>query len=275
MRKTTFLLLVAGLTFLTTNAQIAFQGFGGTGADTWSYTAFPTFYENQTAADDDWFITGSMPNIVATDGNFVGGGDTDNDANPPGFSYLDFGAVNIGGVAVDISFDYHLYNYDNGDVVEFEIAYDNGSDWSSPDQTISILNNAQNSPGNSGWLNSSTTVPGGNTYVRARFTLQQNGADQIGIDNFKIETASVLSTSENKLIEGLSYGPNPTKNTVNLKANSVIEKVTVFNLVGKQVFEKNGNTKNMAIYIENQPKGIYYVKIFSKGKTDIISVLKK
>lgn len=169
---------------------LASQGFSGADAVEWTYTEFPTFYESGSS-DDDWYITSAMPNISATDGNFVGGGDTDNTVNPPGFSTITFAAVNVASAEVEVSFNYHLYNYDFGDVVELEIAYDNGSDWSSPDQTISILSNAQNSPGNSGWLTSTTTVPEGNTFVRARFTLQQNGADQIGVDNFAITTTAV------------------------------------------------------------------------------------
>lgn len=172
---------------------LASQGFSGADAINWGYTEFPTFYEN-AGNDDDWYITSAMPNISATDGNFVGGGDTDNSVNPSGFSSITFDAVNIGSAEVEVSFQYHLYNYDFGDVVELELAYDNGSSWASPDQTLVILSNAQNNTGNSGWLTATATVPAGNTFVRARFTLQQNGADQIGLDNFKItSTAPVCS----------------------------------------------------------------------------------
>ncbi len=153
MKKITLLLSI--LFCLSVNSQIAFQGFESSVDDTWNYIEFPTFYEN-AGNDDDWYVTSSMPNITATNGNFVGGGDTDNSVNPPGFSTITFDAVNIDGKEVEISFDYHLYNYDFGDVVELEIAYDNGTDWSSPNQTISILSNAMNSPGSSGWL---TLIP--------------------------------------------------------------------------------------------------------------------
>ncbi|MGY6649588.1 T9SS type A sorting domain-containing protein [Wenyingzhuangia sp. IMCC45574] len=235
------------------------QGFDESDVNEWSYVPFPTFYENQTGSDDDWYITSSMPNITATDGSFVGGGDTDNSTNPSGFSTLTFDAINIGGEEVKVSFDYHLYNYDFGDTVTLEISYDNGSDWSSPDQTVSILTNAQNFPGSSGWVTSSTIVPAGNTYVRVRFALQQNGADEIGVDNFKIETTSTLGIQSIEK-SGVNVKLQTEQGYFKVSGLTKSQGFSIYNFMGQEV-KKGIIHNNKEIDIQNLSSGIYVLKL--------------
>ncbi len=121
---------------------------------------------------------------------------------------------------------------------------------------------------------SNTTIPAGNTYVRIRFTLQQNGADQIGLDNFEIKETGVLSVSK-PIIEGFKYGPNPTQNSVQLTANSVLEKAIVYNLLGQQVLVVTGSSSTMSLNLESLVNGVYNVKVFSGKNTQSIKVVKK
>ncbi len=278
MKKNTFLLFISISIFSTTNAQIAFQGFGGAASDTWSYTATPAFYD---LGNDYWHITTSTDNILADggNGNFVGGEDLKNgtvgDPNyHTGSNQLTFAPISISGEEVIISFRLQYIGYDDADYLHFEVNYDNGTNWDSPDFTNQI-NGIGDSTSSGGWINISHTVPPGNTHVRMRIDILQNGSDEIGLDGFKIENSNVLSTIENTIIKGLSYGPNPTSDIVTINANSIIEKVIIYNLEGKQVIEKSGSLKKMSIDLNDQSSGIYYMKVISDGKNETISVIKK
>ena len=300
MRKITFLLHVAVLSFLSTNGQIAFQGFEGAVADNWSYTsniAPYTIANGAGAADDDFWkiVSGQMINFnnitvvnsAHTGTKYFAGLDLDNphaeaakggDTTPD--HYLDFDAVNIGGVSVDFSVWFDFHEFDSSDFIFYEFFYNNGADWSSPDVHVDI-NAKPSDPTNLSseggtWQRFTTNIPPGNTYVRVRIGVYQNGGgDGLGFDDISLETATVLSATKNTIIEGLSYGPNPTENTVIIKANSIIGKATVYNLIGKQVYEKVGNSSKMSLDLKNQPKGMYYVKVVSEGKTETISVVRK
>ncbi len=60
-----------------------------------------------------------------------------------------------------------------------------------------------------------------------------------------------------------SISPNPTsKDPTIISTNQLIESITVFNILGKKVFQKkNINQKNFVIPMSDKSKGIYIVKI--------------
>lgn len=182
------LLLVLTIIFLGnqfSNAQLAFQGFGGTAADNWNYTPTPAFYD---LGSDYWHITNSTTNI-ATDGangDFVGGIDLENANNATGSTQLTFDPIAISG-SVTISFRINYFGYDLADFIHFEVVYDNGTSWAAPDYTdeINALNVSGSSPG---WIDVTHTVPSGPSFVRARIDIFQNGSDEIGLDHFAINT---------------------------------------------------------------------------------------
>lgn len=61
---------------------------------------------------------------------------------------------------------------------------------------------------------------------------------------------------------GLSIYPNPVVNQLNINNidASVIEKIEVFNIIGKQVYTKENLNTSETIHFENQTKGIYILK---------------
>ena len=186
-----FLNNIIGLLFIlilqTSYAQIAFQGFESTTADNWNYTATPTFYviNNAPNSNDYWHITTATDNIPADDGNFVGGEDLRNANNATGATQLTFDPIAISG-SVAVSFRMYYLDYDFSDDIYFEVAYDNGTDWSSPDYRIQLVDHSVTNATSGGWINVSHTVPAGNTHVRMRIDITQNGSDEIGLDAFKV-----------------------------------------------------------------------------------------
>ncbi len=169
-------------TFLSRAQQVAFQGFEGTASDNWGFTSSPSFYD---LGADFWEIRTSTPQIpVAYDGNFVGGQDLRNANNSTGLTILTFDAVAIT-TKVDVRLRFQYVGYDNADYIQLEVAYDNGSDWSSPDAIVPI-NVISQTDDSDGWEEASHTVLAGPTHVRARLVIFQNGSDDIGVDAFEV-----------------------------------------------------------------------------------------
>lgn len=75
--------------------------------------------------------------------------------------------------------------------------------------------------------------------------------------------------------ENIVLSPNPSNGLFNLSnPDGVAIDVTVYNSLGKQVYQKqNDNTLNSKINIENQPSGIYFVKLKAGGEEVIKKVI--
>lgn len=72
---------------------------------------------------------------------------------------------------------------------------------------------------------------------------------------------SFESNSENNRFQ---VYPNPTKNILHVMNNSKIEKITIFDYLGKEVLTQTQN--NNEINVENLSKGIYLIEIHSENK---------
>jgi hypothetical protein len=252
------LLLILMIFNFQGTAQIAYQGFGGGVVDNWSYTATPAFYN---LGLDYWHITTATDNIAAdgTNGNFVGGEDLRNANNPDtGSTQLTFDPIVISG-SVTISFRINYIGYDTADFIHFEVAYDNGTDWSSPDYTNEI--NALGVSGSSGgWVDISHTVPAGNTHVRMRIDILQNGSDEIGLDEFKLE--SVVLNVDNKLLEDvIDIFPNPATDKLIVKINDAItvNEMGIYTITGS--FLKAVQMHSEEINLSSLASGVYFIKI--------------
>jgi hypothetical protein len=63
---------------------------------------------------------------------------------------------------------------------------------------------------------------------------------------------------------GLQLFPNPSKNVFQLKSNSKIDKITVFDSLGKEILIQTQN--NNDINVEKLSKGIYLIEVISENK---------
>ena len=70
-----------------------------------------------------------------------------------------------------------------------------------------------------------------------------------------------VTNSENN---ELQIYPNPAKNIIHIKNNSEIEKITIFDYLGKEILIKTQN--NNEINVENLSKGIYLIEIHSENE---------
>lgn len=67
--------------------------------------------------------------------------------------------------------------------------------------------------------------------------------------------------------------PNPAKDCINIEAEN-IELVEVYDVYGRKLYSENADD-NITINMNNFANGIYFVKIYSEGKTAVEKIVKK
>ncbi len=87
-----------------------------------------------------------------------------------------------------------------------------------------------------------------------------------------ITNATLWLANGGSSVENLSHNitkifPNPADQIVNLSSKKNIKEIKILNLIGKTVFVKEINTKQLKLDIRNYKNGIYFVEItFETGK---------
>lgn len=129
------------------------------------------------------------------------------------------------------------------------------------DLTLVAQNSNQCGPGTTASI---FTLANQTYYV---FVLNTGGSTDITIN------ATVLGVDSNAL-EGFSFYPNPTNNVVNLKAQSTIDNVTFFNLLGQKFVEANNNSNFLELNVSNLATGTYIMKVTVNGEVGTYKVIK-
>lgn len=279
MKKTTLLslLLIAGTFYL--GAQNAIQDFDNNGKSNWDYSTNIPFYSLNNGTDV-WEKRGENARIPSaySGTTFLAGRDLDNpytesltgEASPEHILY--FNPVYIGGLEADISFRAHFVGIDKNDYIYYQVAYNNGSGWTSYDYMEDVFKTTQNGKFNSiGWEEFKHTVPTGYNFVRMRLVVYQNGNAYLGFDDFEVQTKTL--SNDKKIIDGFTYGPNPAKGELRLKAKVILEKATIYNILGKQIMSVNGSSKEMNLNLSNFSSGIYLVKVQSGETTQTVRIV--
>jgi len=87
-------------------------------------------------------------------------------------------------------------------------------------------------------------------------------------------TCETLGTNDNS-IAGFSYYPNPVTNAINLSAQSNIETVAIFNILGQKVLDQSVNAINTSLDLSNLSVGTYIMKVSVDGQNGIYKIVKK
>ena len=72
-----------------------------------------------------------------------------------------------------------------------------------------------------------------------------------------------------------TFYPNPVKDILNLSYSQNITNVSVYNLLGQKVLEKNINSNSTQVNMSEFASGSYLVKVTSENQTKTIKVIKK
>ncbi|PKP24140.1 MAG: hypothetical protein CVU03_13545, partial [Bacteroidetes bacterium HGW-Bacteroidetes-2] len=111
------------------------------------------------------------------------------------------------------------------------------------------------------------TVAGQSYYL---FVLNTGGESDVVVDL----SNAILSTSDNT-IEGFTFYPNPTSDVLNVKANSTIDTITIYNTLGQQILNKTIGATTSQLNVSNLTTGVYLIKVISEGQTGTYRLIKK
>lgn len=279
MKKTTILSILFLISSFYLNSQSVLQDFENNGKSNWDYTSNIPFYSfnNDT---DIWQKRGENARIpkAYSGTTFLAGRDLDNPysesivgaTSPEHILYFD--PVYLGGAQAEISFRVQYVGIDKGDYIYYQVAYNNNAGWTSYDFMEDIFKTTQNGNFNSrGWEEFKHTVPSGYNFVRMRLVIYQNGNEYLGFDDFQIKMQA-LSTAKNN-IDGFTFGPNPTNGILKLKANTILDGATIYNILGKELINVKGNSKEINLDLSQFSSGIYLIKVQAGETTQTIRVV--
>lgn len=85
---------------------------------------------------------------------------------------------------------------------------------------------------------------------------------------------NTLSSATNELSQFSMY-PNPANDVLNIKANGVIESISVFNIVGQKVLTVTPNENFSRFDVNQLPTGVYVVKSIIEGVESSAKFIKK
>ncbi|WP_242158074.1 T9SS type A sorting domain-containing protein [Aestuariivivens sediminis] len=283
MNKTTSIALVfllIGVMYL--HAQVAKQGFENKPEDNWTYTSNIPFYTNNNGTDV-WMnqpgANGRIPGPFAGK-SYLAGRDLDNPyseqitglASPE--HILTFTPFAVNGLSAEIAFRVHYVGLNKLDYIYYELRFDNGTDWNYSDYRKDIFKTDQSGNFNSaGWEDVSYMVPSGHNYIRMRLVIYQNGNEYLGFDDFELKTATL--SNKYRVIDGFSFGPNPTSHAVNFKANATLDEVSIYNVLGKEILKQESGLNVMTVDLTGLPSGIYLAQIKSGDIVQTVKLIKK
>lgn len=99
-------------------------------------------------------------------------------------------------------------------------------------------------------------------------------ANPVYIDNFYFSKASVLSTKDFELISVKSY-PNPIDNKLFISAKEILDKISIYSIVGKEVKRFEGKSNKVEINTSDLKSGVYILKYMIKNSTGTIKFIKR
>ncbi|MBD0831232.1 T9SS type A sorting domain-containing protein [Aestuariibaculum sediminum] len=258
------------------------QDFDDTSSDSWGFTSNIPFYEKNNGTDI-WGkfskANGRIPQAFSGR-NYIAGRDLDNEhtqkltgkSSPEHILFFD--PIQLAGVAAEIKFHVQYVNLKSSDYIYYEVAYNDGDNWETYDAHEDIFKTSLDGKYSSrGWKEVKFNVPAGYENVRMRLVIYQNGNAYLGFDDFELNMKT-LSANHIK-IDGFSFGPNPTRDVLNLKANVILDQISIYNVLGKQVLSQLCNNSEVHLDVSNLPNGIYIAKIDSGNTSESIKIIKK
>ena len=103
-------------------------------------------------------------------------------------------------------------------------------------------------------------------------TITPGVQDQFGwVGWYDEDTVGVNSNS----FEGFSYYPNPVENELRLSAQTTIDRVTVYNVLGQEIVKKEIQQLEGTLNLEHHLSGYYLLKVEIDGNTETFKLIKQ
>ncbi|WP_304144663.1 T9SS type A sorting domain-containing protein [Mesoflavibacter zeaxanthinifaciens] len=162
-------------------------------------------------------------------------------------------------------------DYLGGTLVDTQIAVYSGTpgalveEGCSQDEGTVILSNG------SSWnsIISDLTLTAGTYYVQVSGYDGAEGTFCLSVD------AVSLSTEDFNQEVAFTYYPNPVNNNLNLSSQKEINNVSVYNMVGQEVYRSTPNTMTDVVDMSGLQAGAYFVKVTVGNATKTVKVIKK
>jgi hypothetical protein len=120
-------------------------------------------------------------------------------------------------------------------------------------------------------LASGSEFPLGETNIV--YNLEFDG-EVIASCSFSVTVETILS-SESFDNDNFIIYPNPVKDIINILYVDIIDSITLFDISGKQVINKQGKQKEIQMDLSNLSSGVYMARIISGNTTKILKVVKQ
>lgn len=102
----------------------------------------------------------------------------------------------------------------------------------------------------------------------------QQKVNQYGYTNCNVDSVCTSLSTQILLKSSNTVFPNPTKNILNFSTNEKIEKIELYDVIGRLV-KTFSNVKDKNINIDNIKKGTYFIKIYTKEQTKTQKIIKE
>ena len=102
-----------------------------------------------------------------------------------------------------------------------------------------------------------------------------SGGAASGSGWFNILAQDGLLSTQDDVFKGFNLYPNPTDNTLHIKANNNISSVEIYNLLGQQMLSLAPNTLTEEIDMSGFSSCVYLVKVGIGGQTTVYRVVKE
>lgn len=121
---------------------------------------------------------------------------------------------------------------------------------------------------NSNPLPLSTVLVDGVTYYASQTSYGYESPDRLAV------TVQVTLSANSFDFTSLSYSPNPVESILNINAEDIFQKVSIYNYLGQSVFQQSYATSNLKLDLGFLQKGNYFIKLESESKQEVIKILK-
>ena len=99
---------------------------------------------------------------------------------------------------------------------------------------------------------------GQQVYIAIHYVAQDSFVMQL--DDFLVEAATVSGIDDLQALD-FFYGPNPVQNSLNMKANTAIDNVSVLNLLGQEVLNVAPSKMQTSVDFSELNSGVYLVNV--------------
>ncbi|WP_405573646.1 choice-of-anchor J domain-containing protein [Winogradskyella sp. Asnod2-B02-A] len=226
------------------------------------------------------FVTAIIP--PACGGIFVDGGGSDDNYSDSEFSSTTI-LPDSAGEAVTITFTYVDIEVDTFGSGEQDGCYDYLTIYNGPDNTYPVL--AQTLCGQDSGNGDNTIVASSELHIGDFYTsTDPSGALTIEFRSDPYTsytgweasvTCAVLGVDDLVNESAFTYYPNPVKNTLSLNAQKSIETITVYNMLGQEMYRTAPNSISSELDMSNLSTGTYFVKVTIESVINTIRVIKQ